>query len=788
MPSFDLILALPSADAGDQEWINATVVSPLGSEPFTLAFTAERRNYLDLAYRKWRSNFTRHHDAAPDFVGPGNAKPAAAAVKILSLGLVAKLDTWLQEADWQPLRRHLEAEVLRGVPLRLRFAPADSSLAQLPWECSSLRGPFDGDHPRGRPIWRLPTSLTAPHGPVERPSRCPRLLVLLGQPDQQGPTSADLDLRGELNNLRRLNRRGGLEICELAAEPDAREALWQRFKEPLGWDALVFLGHSEKQTDGSGRLRLADGIWLSGRELAGGLRLCPEGGCPQVVLFNSCSGLALAEDCLAAGVDWVIAYREHVPDRAASLAFCTLLEHLCQDLDLATSLDAAREKLADSAPGCDLLLSTVCSDAAAALRLPLSRTAQLRSRLRRSTRAQAVAASLALLVGLGMDLEPTNPLSIWLLDGRLVVQRLWRKLIHNPGLRSKPLPLLLLNNSEVTTALGFKPIGNHVSRAALAEVLRSTPVSTVPVVALDVILDEPQPGTAELAQVIREQQRRKVFAGYPPSGSADRRAVNNPKPLPQLFGSGLQSYSLVVGTTSERRGELGLQIQPLQISQMAVGPDSFAAEVARALNQRLINPALPLHAVIDWSIDWAPLLSLQRVEQLQALRSPVLLVGADGSDINLRQDADLFWAPRAISWSFSDSKTSSPIRDILSNQKLPGVLLQAVEAQSMALGHWLTPWPTAPTTALAAGLGVLAAAAIPSRRQRVLAWLVVGGLALPLALQLAVSTKVLVPLVLPLLAGAATAFTGVGRGPRLRSLAAGAAGPWAAVAAAGRRR
>lgn len=46
---------------------------------------------------------------------------------------------------------------------------------------------------------------------------------------------------------------------------------------------------------------------------------------------------------------------------------------------------------------------------------------------------------------------------------------------------------------------------------------------------------------------------------------------------------------------------------------------------------------------------------------------------------------------------------------------MPGVFIQAVLAQSMSLRQWLTPISQAFTTALAAGLGVLLAAAQADR-------------------------------------------------------------------------
>jgi CHASE2 domain-containing sensor protein len=91
-------------------------------------------------------------------------------------------------------------------------------------------------------------------------------------------------------------------------------------------------------------------------------------------------------------------------------------------------------------------------------------------------------------------------------------------------------------------------------------------------------------------------------------------------------------------------------------------------------------------------------------------------------------------------------------------RKVPGVLIQAVLAQSISLRHWLTPVSQTFITALAAGLGVLLAAAQANRRRRL--WLVTAIIvvAVPMCWQLAIVQLWLIPLALPLAALTATAL------------------------------
>jgi hypothetical protein len=104
---------------------------------------------------------------------------------------------------------------------------------------------------------------------------------------------------------------------------------------------------------------------------------------------------------------------------------------------------------------------------------------------------------------------------------------------------------------------------------------------------------------------------------------------------------------------------------------------------------------MPADAVIDWSIDWRPLLQRVELSELSSLRAPALVVGTDGS---LDRDGeDLFAAPGAMDPALTQIWQGA-------ERKVPGVLIQSVLAQSMSLRHWLTPISQALTTALAAGL------------------------------------------------------------------------------------
>jgi len=134
---------------------------------------------------------------------------------------------------------------------------------------------------------------------------------------------------------------------------------------------------------------------------------------------------------------------------------------------------------------------------------------------------------------------------------------------------------------------------------------------------------------------------------------------------------------------------------------------------------------------------------IQRVEpaDLADLNTPVLLIGADGT---LNQDAnDRFRTPALPNLN---------LHAVWGGEKhtMPGVVVQAVLAQSLRLQHWLIPMSSALAAALSSALGIALAAAIDQRWKRLLICAGISALAIPLCAELAVSALWLVPLLLPL--------------------------------------
>lgn len=695
--------------------LSVFLACPAVQESFQVTLPAE----LAGLQQAWLRRFLHHHS-------PTAAPLPADVVREYGLRLLAAMGRWLEQPDWLPLQAVLSRHP--GLPLRLRCG--SDWLERLPWELLPL----------DRPLWRLATAPTAVAAATSAGlrRRRPRLLLVLGD-------ESSLDLNQEIQLLEDLARRGGIELETLRGPQCCHDSLRQALEDANGWELLVFLGHSTAASEVGGRLQLGDGSWLAAAALSQELQQAAGHGL-QLVLFNSCSGIDLARSAIAAGVPWALCFREPVPTQAAVLAFSSLLTALEGGEELIAAAAASRRLLLRQGPvGSELLLSVYGGSASSPLRLPLSPIRQLQQRLATSQRHQALAAAIALTAAAALELVPFHPLGQYLLDRRLDLQRHWRLLTDQPGPAVAPVPVLLLDPRSTPGAILPAPAGqpasaSRVSRPFLAALLRMAPVQQLPRLGLDVVLDEPAAGTAELAAVIRRQRRPLLLAGYYGPSSAAPGAGLDSLPIAQLRQAGLQAASLEVGIAAPGDGK-GRKPLPLQLWS-PITPSHFAGALAEAGGVQL-----PAEAVIDWSLPWPQLIHRVSLAQLPELREPLLLVGRSGGS---EQDSpDLFWAPAALrpalpTWGGSE-------------EVLPGVLLQAALIQSLNLRHWLTPLSLTACTAAAAGLGVLLAALLPSRRQRLVGIAVLIAVATPLALQLAVRQRLLLPLLLPLAALSATA-------------------------------
>ena len=749
--------------SGDEHSLAALLLTPRGMVPLPSIplDPPEALGRLRTLLERWQRTLRFAY-----VIKASDAEPAA--VQDTSQALLAALDRFWRQPGWAPLHQALADNP--GLPLWLEIPPPPGATPQprhplalaeqLPWEHLPLNL---------RPIWRVRSAAASlPPRPMGSQWRRPRLLLIIGP-------SKGLDLKEQITRLGALDRAGRISLHTLTGEQSSTDVALQSLRDPQGWDGLIYLGHGDPSPEGGGGLRLERGM-LAGAALAEALRQAA----PQLVLLSRCHGTDLVPLCLEAGVPWVWTCRGEVSDPIAVAAFVALLQALEAGHSLPAATASAGQAIEREFPGSSGMISLEGRADSPPLRLPLRRRRLWSQQLARSQRRQLVATGVALGLGLvaywpGWVTGHRSGLPNRLLDFRLVVQTAWRDLRGVPptlGVQDQTSPLVVwLLSGKVAY-----PEGTRVSRKVLATVLEALPPERAPVVGIDVVLDDDrdqlvQPAATRALAALIQAQRRKVLFNITvhynrKSERPGKRGVAS-LPSPALRDAGLRSFDGTLGIP-ENSPQFPLQLIG------AVGRNSFGGVLASGGPAKAAGEGLPAGSVIDWSIDWFDPSVIQVVwigeERFKSLRSAApplppgarVLVGVDrrglagegASKGSPGPAADLYPVPDALihqpSWQAFMEDLLSWLNSEGDKNHLSGPLLQAVWSESLRRGHWLTPLEPLPTMALAAGLGVLLAAALERRRHHLLALSLISLLAVPVSLELALSLRVLVPMLFPL--------------------------------------
>ena len=321
------------------------------------------------------------------------------------------------------------------------------------------------------------------------------------------------------------------------------------------------------------------------------------------------------------------------------------------------------------------------------------------------------------------DLDPASSFNLWLLDHRLLAQRYWRNITHQPGPIKSALPVILLQSDQ--------PL---LPRSLLVNVLRQLPPDRFPRVAMDLVLDRQgndPVAISELVKLIKQQKRDQLIAGYFGSesnavGAGKARSI----PIAPLLQVGVLPRDLTVGTVA---GTSRVQPVPIQIL-LPITDQNLGGSIAAPGTRNM-----PADSIIDWSLRWERMISIQASEKPRMTQAPLILIGRlSGLE---KEGVDLFQTPAAV-------YDPNPIWGG-SAREMPGVLVQAIVGQSISLNHWLTPVSNLLCVLVAALAGILLS---PTRTRiyGVPVVVVVLPIWIVLSLQVAIVAQLLFPILLPM--------------------------------------
>jgi len=239
------------------------------------------------------------------------------------------LNDWLDSEQFRPVKHALLSQLNPSEEIRILIQGEDPQLQRIPWHLWDIFNYYG----------KAEIAFSAlKYGRVDRstgiiPSNRVRILAVLGN-------STGIDLQKDRELLEQLPDAEVLFLVEPSRTQLNRE-LWQ----DEGYDILFFAGHSDSQLDGNtGCFYINKTEKLTISELMNGLRKSIERGL-QIAIFNSCDGLALAQNLADLNIPQVIVMREPVPDLVAHEFLKNFIQGFSSGKSLYVSLREAREQL-----------------------------------------------------------------------------------------------------------------------------------------------------------------------------------------------------------------------------------------------------------------------------------------------------------------------------------------------------------------------------------------------------------------------------------------------------------
>ncbi|MEO1376491.1 MAG: CHAT domain-containing protein [Cyanobacteria bacterium J06635_10] len=207
-----------------------------------------------------------------------------------------------------------------------------------------------------------------------------------------------------------------------------------------GWDILFFAGHSNESVFTGGELGIAPNNSIFISEIEDALKLAKKRGL-QFAIFNSCSGINIAESLINLGLSQVVVMREPINNKVAQEFLKQFLRSLGEYKDVHESLLDASKFLKQQEkrlayPSTYLVPSLFRHPNAELFRIkPFDLWSIIKQWLPTSKEAK--------WVGLFILISLFPPLQIFLLDSRLFIQAVYRQMTAQDLSDQKPNILLV---------------------------------------------------------------------------------------------------------------------------------------------------------------------------------------------------------------------------------------------------------------------------------------------------------------------------------------------------------
>jgi hypothetical protein len=463
---------------GTAQRLSAKISYP---EKLTLLYQEWQRTYLSF-YKTSLRGRVENSGTLQTLTLDWHAKLVQAEAKFLS-----EFHSWLRSSELYEIRSAITQVSLLSANSQSTnsnlFLTCDAlELARLPWEsweiCTELAFSFGKIN-----IVRSPINI---HKSVAKQNNNrrgkSRVLVILG--DDTG-----LDFKAEKKAIQKLKHiveikfvgwQPGKNIDELKAE------LQEAITSELGWDILLFAGHSNETALTGGEISIAPNTTLSIIEIIPLLNKALEKGL-QFALFNSCNGLSIANTLIDLGLSQVAIMREPIHNKVASEFLLHFIQILAQYKDVQEALTSACQhlKLEENLtyPSAYLIPSLFLHPEAHLFRFKHSFIDNLRKIS--PSRIETVAIFALFLVSTQLPVQNN------LLAQRLKIQVIYRQLTGQISSTKNPSVLLVQIDEE---SIRKRKISTPkpMNRQYLAELIEELQTKGAKVIGIDYLLDRHQ--------------------------------------------------------------------------------------------------------------------------------------------------------------------------------------------------------------------------------------------------------------------------------------------------------
>lgn len=455
--------------------------------------TLDYPQVLSTSYQKWQQaylNYYRHLRGKIKFKGSVTEPPEEPDFALVQaeVQLLSQFHNWLRCRELYALRATLVRATKDSVDkqpywIDIFLTCSSLELERLPWEAWEIGTDFGGV---GKLRFaRKPANIC--HEPITTRKKTgkARVLAILGN-------NENLNLKDDVQALQKLS--GLISLKFIGWEPGKSKTklkgeIIEAIADKNGWDVLFFAGHSNETELTGGVLKIAPNASLSMIEIEQPIRQAIENGL-QFALFNSCSGINIAQSLINLGLSQVAVMREPIHDLVAQEFLAEFLKSLATRKDvheaLLDSCQFLKQDKSYTYPSSYLIPSLFCNPQSELFRIETSRVIQnIKSWLPTKLEVVSLTTVLALsLLPLVQDL---------LLEPRILVQAFYRNLTAKESKFEGKPPVFLIevDRKSIKNIKDKIELSEHkyMNHAYLAKIVESLENYQVKIIGMHYILD-----------------------------------------------------------------------------------------------------------------------------------------------------------------------------------------------------------------------------------------------------------------------------------------------------------